>query len=136
MAFRPNNLLIVGVSVAAALLIFSGGMMHDNASDDPILKRGLDGEQIRRDGLKSYNEKCLQCHGVEGRGSSFGPALVHPRYSAENLSDQAFAQAVIYGAPQLHWDYGAMDPVKGLSQVQIAQVLAYIRNLQAQKSPR
>lgn len=130
MAFRPNNLLILGITLAAGLLLYSGGMMRNNGSDDPVLKQGLDDDQIRLDGLKRYNEACLQCHGVEGRGSSFGPALVHRLYGRKRFSDQAFIQAVLYGAPERLWDYGAMDPVKDLNQVEIAQILAYIRSRQ------
>ena len=131
MAFAKskNSLLILALSVSALLLLLSnGGQIGGNR--DAVLKRGLDSAQIRRDGLQLYNANCLNCHGVNSRGTSFGPPLIHRLYGPSSLPDKAFAQAVFYGAPARHWDYGPMAPIKGISQVQIAQILAYVRSQQ------
>ena len=129
-AKSKNSLLILALSISALLLLLSNGGKI-GGGDDSVLKRGLDSEQIRRDGMKLYVANCLNCHGVNGRGTSFGPPLVHQHYAASSLPDQAFAQAVLYGAPERLWSFGAMKPVEGVSQVQTALILAYIRAQQS-----
>lgn len=125
----PNSLIIMVLSVSALLMLWIGGgpFLDPRGEDDAILKRGLDGEALRRAGHRLYNAQCLNCHGVNGRGTSFGPPLVHALYQRGTLSDRAFLQAIFYGAPQKHWSYGAMEPLDGLSQVEAAQILAYVR---------
>ncbi|PLW76150.1 c-type cytochrome [Cohaesibacter celericrescens] len=125
-AKSKNSVLILVLSISSLLLLLSNGGKI-GGSDDNVLKRGLDSAQIRRDGMKLYIGNCLSCHGVHGRGTSFGPPLVHRSYGASELSDQAFAQAVHYGAPERLWHFGEMKPLKELSQVQVAQILAYVR---------
>ncbi|WP_319533251.1 cytochrome c [uncultured Cohaesibacter sp.] len=127
-----NSLLILALSISGLLLLLSGGGQIGGRDDDdgPILKKGLDGEQIRKDGLALYNANCMNCHGIEGRGTSFGPPLVHALYMPEKLSDKAFVEAVHLGTPQKHWEYGPMKPIETLSQVESAQILAYIRSRQ------
>lgn len=134
----PNSLIIMVLSVSALLMLWIGGgpFLNPRSDDDGFLKRGLDGEELRRAGHKLYNAQCLNCHGVNGRGTSFGPPLIHALYERGNLSDRAFLQAIFYGTPQKHWSYGAMQPLDGLSQVEAAQILAYIRDRQeAPKNP-
>ncbi len=116
------------ISLFILLLMLTTGDYFGNK--DQKLIATLDGEQIRKEGLKLYNANCLSCHGVSGRSTSFGPALVNRIYFKGNLSDRAFIQAVTYGAPQRNWDYGPMDPVEGLTQTEIAQILAYVRSEQ------
>lgn len=91
---------------------------------------GLDGEKIRAEGLKLYNEICMECHGIEGRGTSFGPPLVHVIYRPSHHSDQAFALATLQGVKAHHWDFGDMPPVPEVNQTQTAMITAYIRHLQ------
>ena len=128
----PNSLIIMALSVSALILLWIGGgpFINPRGDDDPVLKPGLDGENIRRAGHRLYNAQCLNCHGVNGRGTSFGPPLVHALYERSKLSNQAFLQAIYYGTPQKHWSYGPMDPLDGISQVEAAQILAYIRSRQ------
>ncbi|SNY90367.1 Cytochrome c [Cohaesibacter sp. ES.047] len=129
-----NSFLILFLSVSSLLLlIFSGGdisQIGGHNADGPILKQGLDGDQIRRTGLSLYNANCMSCHGIEGRGTSFAPPLVHPLYMPDKLSDRAFVKAIFQGVEQTNWKYGPMKPVKALNQVESAQILAYIRSLQ------
>lgn len=120
-----TSLLILALSISSLLLLLTG--RDQFGGEETILKKGLDSEQIRREGHRLYNANCLNCHGVNGRGTSFGPPLVHPLYGASTLPDQAFAQAVLYGVEEQHWSFGAMAPIKTLNQVEIAQILAYVR---------
>ncbi|WP_316857964.1 cytochrome c [uncultured Cohaesibacter sp.] len=121
-----NSLLFMLVSIAILLLmIFNRSFFSD--PDKAVLMGSLDGQQIRREGLRLYNANCLSCHGVNGRSTSFGPALTDAIYHKDSLSDQAFIQAVVYGAEQKQWTYGPMEPIKTLSQTEIAMILAYVR---------
>lgn len=134
----PNSLIIMALSVSALLMLWIGGgpFIDPRDNDDTLLKSGLDGEQIRRAGHRLYNAQCLNCHGVNGRGTSFGPPLEHPFYGRDKLSDQAFIQAIFYGAPERHWSYGPMEAIKGLTQVEAAQILAYVRTQQEARENR
>ena len=116
------------------LLIISSDYFAKN-NDDKLIAT-LDSAQIRKEGLKLYNANCLSCHGVGGRSTSFGPALINRIYYKGNLSDRAFIQAVNFGAPQRNWDYGPMDPIEGLTQTDVAQILAYVRSEQERAQKR
>lgn len=136
MIFKPNTMLLVAVSIAAMLLLASASFFGKPDNDDMLLKSGLDGDQIRHEGMQLYIGNCMRCHGVQARGSSFGPPLVHSHYIRANMSDQSFAQAVLYGVKARYWDYGDMKPVEGLKQTQIAMILAYVRALQSEAGLR
>ncbi|WP_114008077.1 c-type cytochrome [Cohaesibacter intestini] len=128
----PNSLIIMVLSVSALVMLWIGGgpFLNPREADDSVLKSGLNSEEIRRAGHRLYNAQCLNCHGVNGRGTSFGPPLVHGLYERSKLPDRAFLQAIFYGTPQKHWSYGPMEPLEGISQVEAAQILAYIRTRQ------
>jgi mono/diheme cytochrome c family protein len=120
-----------------AVLIVIGALLALGSGKESDQKKGLHGgafalssQQIRTDGLKAYNGACLQCHGIEGRGTSFGPPLVHEIYKPSHHADQAFALAALQGVKAHHWDFGDMPPVEGISQTDLAMVTAYIRQLQ------
>ena len=92
-----------------------GGRKND---DGPILKKSLDGERIRKDGLAALRcqlHELPRHRRIAARAS--GPLLVHPLDMPEKLSDKAFNEAVHLGTPQTHWDYGPMKPIETLSQV-------------------
>ena len=131
-----NSFIILALSLCSLLLLVTSGDKIGLVDRDPLLKRGLDSDQIRRDGHRLYNGNCINCHGISARGTSFGPPLVHDLYSPERLPDQAFVQAVLYGVAERHWRFGAMKPIKGLSQVEIAQILAYVRKEQRSAKTR
>jgi mono/diheme cytochrome c family protein len=128
---KPQKLMMFAVLIVigALLALQTGkdksekGALHGNAFS-------LDAEKIRADGLRLYNGVCIQCHGIEGRGTSFGPPLVHEVYKPSHHGDQAFALAALQGVKAHHWDFGDMPPVEGISQTDVAMITAYIRHLQ------
>ncbi len=77
-----------------------------------------------------FNQKCAQCHGERALGTASGPPLVHIFYEPSHHADIAFYYAVQRGVQQHHWNFGNMPPVAGVTDDQIAQVVAYVRWLQ------
>jgi mono/diheme cytochrome c family protein len=78
-----------------------------------------------------FNTYCLSCHGLHGTGEGLGPALLDTLFLADRLSDEQMLGAVERGVPQTHFHYGAMPPVKRLSREQTAEIIGYVRWLQA-----
>ncbi|SNZ20029.1 c-type cytochrome [Cohaesibacter gelatinilyticus] len=128
---KPQKLMMFAILIViAALLALQSGKEGEN--DGPLHGNAfsLDTDKIRSDGLRLYNGACIQCHGIEARGSSFGPPLVHEIYRPSHHSDQAFALAALQGVTAHHWDYGDMPAIEGISQTDLAMITAYIRYLQ------
>ena len=109
--------LAAAVAVAAAL---SGGApaVAPSAGGDPIL------------GEASFLANCSECHGVEGVGTDSGPPLVHDYYLPNHHADVAFTLAARVGVPSHHWDFGSMPPVDGVTDDELSDIVAYVRDLQ------
>jgi len=90
-------------------------------AQDPVLV--ANGEAL-------YLASCAECHGVDLRGTDKGPSHLSIVYEPNHHSDLAFVMAILTGAPQHHWPYGPMEPVVGLSDSQIAAIIAYVRESQ------
>ena len=83
-------------------------------------------------GAEFYEATCSECHGPQGTGSDSGPPLVDDIYRPNHHADSAFLLAVRRGVPQHHWRFGVMPPQEGLSDADVADITAYIRDLQRQ----
>lgn len=88
------------------------------------------GEADAGRGEELFAANCAVCHGQEARGSDAGPPLVHQVYEPSHHSDESFQAAVARGVQPHHWDFGAMPPVQGLSRDDVADIVAYVRQLQ------
>jgi len=86
-------------------------------------------EPARR-GATVFDANCSECHGPHAQGSSQGPPLVHIIYEPGHHSDYSFSLAVRQGTRQHHWDFGAMDPVAGVSDQEVREIVCYVRELQ------
>ncbi len=82
------------------------------------------------DGAALFAENCAICHGAQADGTMSGPPLVHRLYEPGHHSDFAFQNAAKNGVVAHHWDFGDMPPVPGVSEDEVAAIIAYIRNLQ------
>lgn len=91
---------------------------------------GDDGEVDLARGQQLFEANCAVCHGQDARGTSEGPPLVHEIYEPGHHSDDAFQLAVAQGSPQHHWEFGPMPAVPGLDQDEVADITAYVRELQ------
>jgi mono/diheme cytochrome c family protein len=110
----------VAVAVAAAALTVGACNGEEVTTEEVDLARG---EQL-------FDNNCAVCHGPQATGTVNGPPLVHEIYEPGHHSDEAFRRAVAQGSPQHHWDYGDMPPVPGLSDDEVEDIIAYIRELQ------
>ena len=82
------------------------------------------------DGAPLFAENCARCHGDAADGTNMGPPLVHILYEPGHHPDFSFYRAVSTGVIAHHWDFGDMPPVAGLSEDEVAQIIAHIRGLQ------
>ncbi len=117
---RLHRLLLV--VVVLPLIALSCGSSDDarDGAGDPA--RGAD----------LYAATCAECHGPNATGSDSGPPLVDDIYRPNHHADSAFLLAVRRGVPQHHWRFGVMPPQEGLSDADVADITAYIRDLQRQ----
>ena len=115
-----------GGAVVAALLAAGCGtsstvFVADIPPQDPALVAG--GEML-------YQASCAECHGVDLRGTDRGPSHLSGIYEPNHHADIAFLLAVRRGTPAHHWTFGAMAPVEGLSEDDVAAIVAYVREAQ------
>jgi cytochrome c len=81
-------------------------------------------------GEQLFAANCAACHGPVGEGTTTGPPLVHVIYEPGHHSDASFHVAVQRGVQAHHWDFGPMPPVSGLSDEQVEDIIAHVRDLQ------
>ncbi|MGH7319093.1 MAG: c-type cytochrome [Candidatus Rokuibacteriota bacterium] len=76
-----------------------------------------------RAGELAYVERCAQCHGPSGAGSTSGPALVDSVYRSGHHADSAFMLAVRRGVRAHHWLFGDMPPQPGMTDRELADIV-------------
>jgi mono/diheme cytochrome c family protein len=82
-------------------------------------------------GKDAFDVNCAACHGTNAAGQDgVAPPLVHIIYEPNHHSDQSFYQAVGYGVRAHHWRFGNMPPIEGVSQSEVGDIIAYVRELQ------
>jgi len=112
--------------VAAALLLIGIGTAHaDNVTaaykeggkyftedDIPTYKVGEDGtiDWLTYSGFRRYHSECHVCHGPEGEGSSYAPAL---KKSAIDMDYYAFVDVVVNGRKKVDASHNSVMPAFG-----------------------
>ncbi len=91
----------------------------------------LDSGSSGANGAAVYAASCASCHGDDLRGTDKGPSHLSIVYEPNHHSDESFRAAIANGAPQHHWNFGDMEPVRGLSNEDVDAVIAFIRSEQA-----
>jgi mono/diheme cytochrome c family protein len=82
------------------------------------------------DGAGLYQARCAVCHGSDLRGTDFGPSHLSVVYQPGHHSDGSFAVAALAGVRAHHWNFGDMEPVPGLSETDLIEIVAYVREVQ------
>jgi len=81
-------------------------------------------------GAELYAKECAVCHGADLRGTVSGPSHLSEVYEPGHHGDAAFALAVRRGVQPHHWSFGAMPPIEGLSNADVAAIVAFVRDVQ------
>lgn len=113
--------IIVALALASAACAPDTGVADDVEQQEPELVAA--GEEL-------YRSNCAVCHGVDLTGSGTRPSLLSEVYEPDHHSDFAFAQAVEFGSPAHHWNFGPMPPIEGLSESDVEAIIAYVRENQ------
>lgn len=118
----------VGVVAFVAVLSVSAcaGGGTDPAEPNPVLA----GTGEVAAGEELYAANCAECHGVDAADTDQGPAFLDEVYVPSHHADGAFLAAVRTGVRPHHWDFGPMPPKPGLSDQDVADIVAYVRSLQ------
>jgi mono/diheme cytochrome c family protein len=82
------------------------------------------------DGRGLYAANCARCHGGDLKGTTQGPPFLDAVYRPAHHADAAFLIAVKNGVRPHHWNFGPMPPVEGLTDAQVAQITAFVREEQ------
>ncbi len=117
------------VVLAAMLMAHLGFFGRAETLSNSVVIPTLSGEALA--GQAVFEANCASCHGINGIGTNKGPPLVHDIYNPGHHSDAAFYRAVRNGAQQHHWPYGNMPAQTQVTEPQVAQILSYVRALQA-----
>lgn len=79
------------------------------------------------DGAAVYQQYCAECHGVDLRGTDKGPSQLSIIYEPNHHGDYAYRVAIREGTREHHWWFGDMPPVEDITDLEIEQVISYIR---------
>lgn len=128
-------LAVLAVGVAGVLFLRGGeappsapGAGGAALASVKVPVRLSDAEQA---GAALFAANCATCHGVNAAGrDGQGPPLVHKIYEPSHHADGAFFLAATRGVRQHHWTFGDMAPVPGVSEADVAAIVAYVRALQ------
>ncbi|MCY4608870.1 MAG: cytochrome c [bacterium] len=130
---RAAILLVLVAGVGIAGYVHFGKSDNPVGSGPPIVAVSVPATLSARAqaGQKTYEANCASCHGGNAAGQDgLAPPLVHIIYEPGHHGDESFQRAVALGVRAHHWPFGDMPPVEGLSRSDVAEIIAYIRELQ------
>ena len=130
---------IAAVALAAFLLAVSCGADAGDAGDSLAAETTLPSSTALPspsstaaapavpDGAAVYQQYCAECHGVDLRGTDKGPSQLSIIYEPNHHGDYAYRVAIREGTREHHWWFGDMPPVEGITDLEIEQVISFIR---------
>ncbi len=122
-------LFVVALGVAGYLVVSGGGTNEGRPSASVDVPAAFSVQAQL--GQKVYDANCASCHGRNAAGQDgVAPPLVHVIYEPGHHGDESFQRAIARGVRAHHWPFGDMPPVDGLTRDDVADVVAYIRELQ------
>lgn len=111
----------VPVGVATTVLLAFVGLACGADADESAAERGA--------GL--YRANCAACHGGDLRGNDRGPSLLEEFYLEDQLSDAEMADAIRNGVEENRFEFGPMPGNGALRELQVREIVAYVRAQQA-----
>lgn len=114
------------VGAIAALLITGCGSTTESA-DTGIPAQDA---ELVAEGAILYETDCAECHGSDLRGTGQGPSFLSKLYEPGHHADIAFLLAVRRGTSAHHWTFGDMAPIPGVSEEDVAAIVAFVRKTQ------
>lgn len=133
-SFKALILFILVVILAGGAAFFwiqgkKNSKEMSNAADQNITIP--DYSMVARAGLIVFETNCASCHGINGKGTSKGPPLLHEIYNPGHHSDGSFVAAVRQGVRSHHWNFGNMAAQPQVNDQEITEIVRYVRELQA-----
>lgn len=120
-----RGLWTIFASTVTAMLLLAAACGSDDGNEgaEPGSEQTAQGEEL-------YQANCASCHGTDLRGTNKGPSHLSIVYEPGHHGDDAFRSAVANGVGQHHWPFGDMEPVPGLSDSDVDDIIAYVREVQ------
>ena len=123
--------VFIAVLAAAVIVVLLLWNAEPTTLTDPLA-----GEGDAAAGEVAFNETCAACHGPGAVGTDEGPTFLDSIYAPGHHADGAFLAAVRLGVRQHHWRFGDMPLQEGLTDQDINNIVAYVRQLQAESGLR
>ena len=125
---RRNTFVVAGL--AGAVILGGGAYFAMSASQggSKVVIPQLTETGVR--GQAAFGKFCATCHGVDAGGTGSGPPLIHKLYHPGHHGDMAIVMAAKRGAHSHHWNFGNMPPVVGINEAELADIIAFIREVQ------
>lgn len=142
---NPVRTSAMVVAAGALLGVLSGGvvsaagMRHEPPGPVPVttMKENPKVPFKYALGVQKYRDRCSSCHGLWAEGvADVGPPLVHAYYRPDHHPDEAFYRATMKGVRSHHWTFGDMPPVSGITRMEVAAILKFVRWWQEQNGIR
>ena len=133
---RSITILLILALIGGAYFWFSNAYKETSVSNDiaaPIVLVKIPSSLSPKAqaGQMKFEENCASCHGKNAAGQAgIAPPLVHKIYEPSHHGDESFQRAAAYGVRAHHWPFGNMPPVDGLNRTEVADIIAYVRELQ------
>ncbi len=122
---------LIGAFLIGGVALFASKLITSDASTPLIVEVKVPPlSAMAKSGEKHFNKNCTSCHGDNAAGSDKGPPLIHDIYNPGHHADGSFFMAAQRGVRRHHWSFGDMPPQPQMKKVQIAEIVAYIRELQ------
>ena len=131
---RHSPALALIAAVCAGVLILPG---QSTAQNDPVyvVENGRV-DQATYNGYRRYTESCLRCHGPDGAGSSYAPALMQ---SLKTMDYQQFAEVVVNGRKNVTSSSENVMPAFGTVEdvvLYLGDIYGYLKARSDDKLPR
>jgi putative heme-binding domain-containing protein len=123
-----TSLLAVGLAIAGVTLPLRGQVALQPARESTQPPSADDAKTVT-EGAVLFRQECVFCHGVGARGGMRGPDLTTGTWS-HGGSDEELTATITEGVPGT-----AMPAHAHLKEVEIGQIVAYLRTLQQPVTP-